>query len=212
MYKRNEISRSKCSVVSSLPGDNGTRHKNAHHMPVLTGKKILCLLLLTLLSMMTVKAEAESPDVSLLGLDGQMHHLNEFIGIGKWAILNIWGPGCPPCVEEMPDLQNFSDANKEHAVVVGMALDFPSFGYAKKDEVAAFVDDYFIDFPVLLGDAKVVEKFGAGPLLGTPTTLVYEPGGKLVARQVGQVTRELIEDFIRKYAADNADVSQPVRQ
>lgn len=164
----------------------------------------VCFLALIL----TFNAQAESPDISLEGLDGKQHHLSEYIGNGKWVVLNIWGPGCPPCIEEMPDLENFADANKQRAIVVGMALDFPSFGYAKKDEVAAFVEDYFIEFPILLGDANIVEKFGGGQLVGTPTTFVYEPGGKLVARQVGQVTQQLIEDFINNYESTNATATE----
>jgi len=170
------------------------------------------LLRFCLLLIFTLNVQAESPDVVLQGLDGEQHHMSEYIGNGKWVVLNIWGPGCPPCVEEMPDLQNFSDTNKQHAIVVGMALDFPSFGYAKKDEVEAFVEDYFIDFPILLGGATIVIEFGGGPLLGTPTTLLYEPGGELVASQAGQITSHIIEDFIRKYkskdAADNGQVRQ----
>jgi len=171
------------------------------------GRIKIYLLLFCLLLIMSFKAVAESPDVTLKGLNGEQHHLSEYIGNGKWVVLNIWGPGCPPCIEEMPDLQNFSDANKQRAIVVGMALDFPSFGYAKNDEVAAFVEDYFIEFPILLGDANIVEKFGGGQLLGTPTTFVYEPGGKLVARQVGQVTQQLIEDFINNYESTNASAT-----
>jgi len=143
---------------------------------------------------------ADSPDVTLKGLDGKNHHLSEYIGKGKWVVLNVWGPNCPPCVEEMPELQNFHDAHKDKdAIVLGMALDYPSFGYAKEDEVRQFVDDYFITFPILLGDAEVVARFGGGPLQGTPTSLVYTGEGKLVAVQVGAVTQKIIEDFIAGY-------------
>lgn len=161
-------------------------------------------LLLTLLLLITTRAFALSPDLSLEGLDGKNHAMSEYIGNGKWVVLNIWGPRCPPCIEEMPDLQNFADANKDHAIVVGMALDFPSFGYAKKEEVVTFVEDYFVEFPILLGDANIAGKIGGGRLVGTPTTLLYEPGGKLVARQVGMITRQLIEDFIRDYEKEQA--------
>jgi len=84
-------------------------------------------------------AAAASPDITLAGLDGKDHHLGEYIGQGKWVLLNVWGPRCPPCLEEIPELVSFHEAHVgEDAMVVGMALDFPSFGYARRDEVARF--------------------------------------------------------------------------
>ncbi len=147
---------------------------------------------------------AAAPGLSLKGLDGEQHHLSEYIGQGKWVVLNVWGPKCPPCVEEMPELQLFHEEHHDKdAIVVGMALDYPSFGPAKPDEVRAFVDEYFISFPILLGSGSVVPRLGAGPLLGTPMTLLYNPEGELVARQLGAVTGELVERFIQSYRAEH---------
>ena len=158
---------------------------------------VVTLSLLLLLSIPLMPAHAESPDVSLADMDGKQHHLSEYIGKGKWVFFNIWGPRCPPCVEEMPDLQDFHDAHKDKdAIVVGMALDYPSFGYAKVDEVREFVDDYFITFPILLGDGRTIESLGGGILQGTPTTLVFDPSGELIAMQLGAISRKVIEDFM----------------
>lgn len=159
-------------------------------------QNLVCLLILFI--PLTTTA-GQSPNVILEGLDGKQHHLNEYIGKGQWVVFNIWGPRCPPCISEMPDLQNLHDAHKDNdLIVVAMALDFPSFQYAKKEEVQTFVDDYFISFPVLLGDYKVIEKMGGGRLQGTPTTLLYDPNGELAAMQVGQITQKIVEDFIAR--------------
>ena len=145
----------------------------------------------------SVSSMGVDPNLMLEGLDGKQHRIDTYIGKGKWIILNIWGPRCPPCIEEMPQLQAFHDDHKdEDAIVIGMAIDFPSFGYAKMNEVNKFIELNAISYPMFLGDAQIVSRFGAGPLLGTPTTLVYSPGGELVGSQVGQVTADLIESFI----------------
>ncbi len=141
-----------------------------------------------------------SPDVLLEGLDGARHNLNEYIGKGKWTALNIWGTRCPPCMEEMPELVQFHDDHKNsNAIVVGVAIDFPSYGYAGKDQVADFVEEYLVEFPVLLSDASISEKIGAGMLEGLPTTYLYTPKGKLVGMQVGGITGNILEAFINKY-------------
>jgi len=141
-----------------------------------------------------------SPDVLLEGMDGNRHNLNEYIGKGKWTALNIWGTRCPPCMEEIPELIHFHDDHKDsNAIVVGVAIDFPSYGYAIKDQVADFIEEYLVEFPVLLSDAGISEKIGAGRLEGLPTTYLYTPEGKLVGMQVGGITRNILEAFINKY-------------
>jgi len=139
-------------------------------------------------------------DIILFDTLGQKHKVSEYIGTGKWLVLNIWGTRCPPCKEEVPELVMFHDEHKNDlATVLAIAIDFPSYGYAKKDEVAAFMDDYLIEFPVLLSDSYITQALGLGTLKGLPTTFLYTPDGKLVAKQVGGVTQDILENFIRQY-------------
>lgn len=144
-------------------------------------------------------AGAASPDVSLNDLDGKSRHFSEFIGRGKWTVLVVWGPRCPPCIEEMPELQKFHDANQGRAGVLGVAVDFPSFGQARPDEVAKFAGDYLIGFPLLLGNAEAFTRFGGDDLLGVPTTVIYDRDGAIVARHTGSVSRDMVERFIDKW-------------
>ena len=140
-----------------------------------------------------------SLDVSLKSIDDSQHKLSQYIGHGKWVVLNIWGTRCPPCREEMPELVRFHDEHKDKdAIVIGIAIDFPSYGYAKRDEVISFADDYLIDFPILLSDSNITEKIGLGRLEGLPTTYIFNPNGIVVGMQVGGITKKILEDFINK--------------
>ena len=138
-----------------------------------------------------------SLDVSLKSIDDSQHKLSQYIGHGKWVVLNIWGTRCPPCREEVPELVRFHDEHKDKdAIVVGIAIDFPSYGYAKKNEVISFADDYLIDFPILLSDSSITEKIGLGRLEGLPTTYLFNPNGDVVGMQVGGITKKILENFI----------------
>ena len=86
--------------------------------------------------------------------------------------------------------------------MLGVAVDFPSFGPAKRDEVAKFAEDYLIGFPLLLGSAESFTRFGGADLLGVPTTLIYDPNGAIVVRHTGSVSRRMIENFITKSEAE----------
>ncbi len=158
---------------------------------------------LCLLIMLTAPLIAYAgPDKPLKGLNGETMRLSDYLGKGKWVLFNIWGPKCPPCLEEVSELTSFhEDHQDKDAMVVSLALDFPSFEYAKADQVAEFVDDYFVNFPVMLGDSRLSREVTGEQLLGTPTTYFYDPAGKLAAVRVGTVTQELIERFMQRYTA-----------
>jgi len=132
---------------------------------------------------------AAGKDTALSGLEGEDMRLSDYIGKGKWVLFNVWGPKCPPCIEEVSELTSFHDDHEDSdAIVVSLALDFPSFGYAKADQVAAFVDDYFVNFPVMLGDSVLSEKITGKRLLGMPTTYLYAPDGTLATVRIGTIT------------------------
>jgi thiol-disulfide isomerase/thioredoxin len=164
--------------------------------PVSIYLKISLFLLLLLFSGKSVIAS----DIVLQNIDGSNDTLGRYLGKGQWVVFNVWGPRCPPCLEEVPELVSFHEDHKEgDAMVVSMALDYPSFGYAKPVEVKAFIEDYFVTFPVLLGDSEIAGKVTGRYLSGTPSTYIYNPEGELVALQVGMVTQSLIEEFIKNY-------------
>lgn len=150
-------------------------------------------------------AYAASPDVTLNDVQDKPHHFSEYIGRGHWTVLVVWGPRCPPCIEEMPELQGFHDDHKDSkALVLGVAVDFPTFGQARREEVAQFADDHLITFPLLLGSAESFTRFGGADLQGMPTTLIYDRKGAIVVRHTGSITRDMVERFIAKSDAEAA--------
>ena len=158
----------------------------------------LNLIIACLLILLSTHTNA-SQELSLYGLDDTKHKLSEYIGNGQWVVLNIWGTRCPPCKEEVPELVNFHDEYKNKgSIVVGIAIDFPSYGHAKKAEVIEFSNDYLIDFPILLSDSTVTEKLGLGRLEGLPTTYIFDPKGKVIASQLGGITKKVLEEFLNK--------------
>lgn len=157
----------------------------------------LLILILGLCSATTALANNE---VLLLGTDGKQHKVSDYIGKGQWTLVNFWGVDCPPCREEMPELVLLHDEYSKTLVsVLGIAIDFPSFGYPNAGEVSAFIQALMVDFPVLLSDGSISGKMGAGDLQGLPTTFMYTPEGELVAQQVGAIDRKIVLDFIKKH-------------
>ncbi|WP_455208559.1 TlpA family protein disulfide reductase [Kaarinaea lacus] len=142
------------------------------------------------LLLLPVFVEAETIDFSLPDLKGAERRLSEFRG--KWVVLNYWATWCPPCLKEIPELVEFHEQHRnKNAVVIG--VDFEDI---KLDELIEFTDSYFMNYPILT--TKPTAKTPVGVISGLPTTFLISPEGKLVARQSGPVTAEMIEDFIKQ--------------
>ena len=167
------------------------------------------IILTTLLLVTFLTSNASSSlDISLKSIDDSQHTLSEYIGHDKWVVLNVWGTRCPPCRDEIPELVSFHDSHKDKdAIVLGIAIDFPSYGYAKRDEVTSFADDYLIDFPILLSDASITETMGLGRLEGLPTTYIFNPKGDVVGMQVGGITKKILENFIEKTKLKSKEIA-----
>lgn len=160
--------------------------------------KTMLLMICVLAAQSIVNPAYAEPTVT--GLDGNSHRLSQVVGKGKWVILNIWGTRCPPCLDEIPELIGFHDSHvKKNATVIGLAVDFPSFGMARKAQVAAFVDDNLVSYPIWLADGDTAQRMIGTSIAGLPTTVIYAPDGSLATRHTGTVTQAALENFISAY-------------
>lgn len=144
-------------------------------------------------------AFSEAHNIILEDLDGNQHSLDEYIGKGKWVVVNIWATACPYCRNELFDLTVFHEGHhNKDAIVIGLTLDWPSFGFPDKDYLANFALDYFINYPLLMVDAELASEVIGKPVNMIPLTFFYNPEGILVLRINGVVNEEMLEQAIKK--------------
>ena len=146
--------------------------------------RILVLLL------MALPIGAGAVDMPLTDMHGNRANLESFRG--KWVVVNYWATWCPPCITEMPELQDFHDAHASRdAMVIGINVE-----HIGKARLRNFLEDYFITYPIFVSPPTQQSELGLIP--GLPTTFMVSPEGKVMARQVGPVTREMLEKFIEE--------------
>ena len=147
------------------------------------------LLVLFMALLTAVPVVAEPVDFTLEDLDGKPVSLSDFRG--KWVIVNYWATWCPPCLEEIPDLVQLYEDNRDTLVVLGVDFEEVNTEYLRE-----FVDSHFMTYPVVRSEPLPVTPLG--PVLGLPTTYIISPEGERLARQEGPVTREAIEAYLAR--------------
>jgi len=130
---------------------------------------------------------AQAEGFKVTDTTGKTHTLAGYKG--KWVLVNYWATWCPPCLEEIPDLIGLHENKKNNLVVIGIALD-----YRNAKQVTDFAEGLLVNYPIVLGNPQIVNQIG--PIQGLPTTYLYNPDGKMVAQQVGAITRASVENYI----------------
>ncbi len=114
-------------------------------------------------------------------LDGQP------VEMARWkdriVVVNFWATWCPPCVEEMPDLQRAHDEYADRGVtVVGLGIDSPA-------ALQRFRDQHGLSLPLFAAGAAGSE---LGRTLGNPSgalpyTILVDRKGRIVRSHLGQI-------------------------
>jgi thiol-disulfide isomerase/thioredoxin len=157
----------------------------------------LRLLILLMLLMLSEISYAKDHSLLLEGLDGKHHALSEYVGKGKWVVVNVWATACPHCRRELFDLASFYEKHRDKdAIVIGLTLDLETFELPDKKHVAIFAATYLLDYPLLLVSGQLASKVIGRAVNTVPTTFFYNPVGRLVYEFNGELTIEILEDII----------------
>lgn len=151
---------------------------------------------IALMFMVTATQTAYSA-VGLTDLEGNRVHFSDYVPAEKWLVVMIWSWSCPICAQEMAGQAQLHDRHQGGRLnVLGISMD----GAEGIMEAWAFAEEHGARFPNLIGEGSDVAQFfheqTGQSLQGTPTFLVYAPGGRLKAVQAGAVPPEGIEAFI----------------
>lgn len=134
-------------------------------------------------------------DYDFLLQDADGHTLSFEKFRGKTLFVNLWATWCPPCIAEMPDINNlYNEIAREDIAFVMISLD-DNFEKAK-----TFVVEREFDFPVYTLNSPLPPVFNSRSI---PTTYVISPDGKILAKHQGMAkyNTATFKDFLLGLAA-----------
>jgi thiol-disulfide isomerase/thioredoxin len=129
-----------------------------------------------------------APDFTLLDLEGRPVSLADFRG--KTVVIDFWATWCPPCLFQVPELNEFWRDHREtgEVVVLGVAVDVEG-----AEAVAPWVAEQNVEYPILIGDEDLAREFGA---MGFPTLAIVTPDGRLDSLHVGLIEKAELEEIV----------------
>ncbi|MCF8225913.1 MAG: TlpA family protein disulfide reductase [Bacteroidales bacterium] len=113
---------------------------------------------------------------------------------GKVIFLNFWGTYCPPCIAEMPEIQEIYDEYSDEVMFVLVTAENP-------EKVGSFLDDKGYDLPVFFGGRQMPEALSVRSI---PTTFIIGKDGRIVTKKIGaadwnsRATRKVFNELLTK--------------
>ena len=111
---------------------------------------------------------------------------------GKVLVVNFWASWCPPCVEEMPTLDQIS---KEYAtknvLFVGIGIDSPS-------NIREFLQKTPVSYPIVIGglEGSNLAKQMGNSQGALPYTIIISPSGKSTFTKLGKISEDELKKAI----------------
>ena len=126
-------------------------------------------------------------DFTLEDLNGNKVTLSQLKG--KKVYLNFWATWCPPCKEEMPDIEKLYQETKDSdLVILAVSVD------TDKKTVEDFIAKNKYNFPVLLDVKGEVSQLYQ--VSGIPTSYFIDTDGILNGGTTGGIPFESMKEFV----------------
>jgi len=128
-----------------------------------------------------------APQLVLTDLQGKPVSIEDYLG--QVILVNNWATWCPPCKTEMPELQEYYAAHASKGfVVIAIESGEPA------DQVASFIKEYGLSFPVWLDPLGTALKIFQNWNL--PSSYVIDRDGMIRLSWTGAINQPTLEQYV----------------
>lgn len=117
---------------------------------------------------------------------------------GKVVFINFWATWCPPCIHELPSIDQLRQSLKDHKDIVFLMVDVDG----DMEKSSAFMAENKYELPLYIAEGDIPAEFLGQSI---PTTVILDKAGKIVERLEG--SRDYGTPEIKKALQDIASGS-----
>jgi thiol-disulfide isomerase/thioredoxin len=141
--------------------------------------------------------DSPAPNVVLKDLNDRDVTLAQYKG--QVVLVNFWATWCEPCKVEIPWMIEFQKKYSPRGfTILGVSMDEEGKKaiepFLEKERFDVNGQKEAMNYPILLGNDSIAEKFGG--ILGLPTSMLFTRDGKKIRTIVGLVNHDDIAKVI----------------
>lgn len=134
----------------------------------------------------------QAPAVTGATLDGGAFDLGE--QRGRWTLVNFFATWCAPCRQEHDDLVRFHERHQAAGDAGVVSIVFND----ELSDARSFFAEFGAPFPVITSDdGSIALDFGVAKV---PESYLVAPDGTIVAKIIGGVTDEGLDELLARFA------------
>lgn len=124
--------------------------------------------------------------------DGKKTSLSDYVGKGKYVLVDFWASWCGPCRREIPNIASLYKKYKDKGLeVLGVAT------WDKPEDTMKAMKELNVTWPQIINAQRIGSD--AYSISGIPQIILFAPDGKIVARDLrGEELKKMIEDVMKK--------------
>ncbi|WP_345232876.1 TlpA disulfide reductase family protein [Olivibacter ginsenosidimutans] len=136
-------------------------------------------------------AHPKAPDISFKDKNGKTVSISSLKG--KVVFINFWATWCPPCIQEMPSINQLKQSFKENDNIVFLMVDVD----ADVEKSTAFMAENKYDLPVYIPISDIPRDYLGDAI---PNTVIIGKNGDMIARMEGgrDYTRSEMVDGLKE--------------
>jgi len=124
--------------------------------------------------------------------DGKVQKLSDYVGKGKYVLVDFWASWCGPCRQEIPNLiKIYNDYKGEDFEVLGVAT------WDEPNDTKKAIEEMGIPYPQIMNAQKAGSD--AYSIEGIPEIILFGPDGTILQRGLrGADVEEAVKNALKK--------------
>ena len=130
-------------------------------------------------------------DFTIKQEDGTEVSLSDYVGKGKYVLVDFWASWCAPCVAELPNLKSVYEKYKgDNFEILGVAV------WDKTKDTKKAIEEHKIPWPQILNAQKIpTDLYG---IQGIPHIILFGPDGEIIKRDLrGEAIPKIVEQLVK---------------